>query len=288
MHWAALAFVILILFLCPKIHSDMPGRFTELQLLWNFLLMQNWGWGKPFPWNVPTWSLSTEWLVSLLFPLFLFVARRPKPQLAPYLCALCLAAFAIFLVVTNNPDPNVPGRAGVVRTVCEFAAGCLLYRVYDAGITVNRKAALVGMALISIGLSSPALAIVAVFGFPITILLAARPGNPVSTVLASPIMLFLGEISYSIYLLHWIMLQASDRIETTFEVHGVLALLWFFAFVALLLSLSTATYYFIEMPTRRLLRGGTPKRAAVAPVAFDHELIAASDADLKLRQYPAV
>jgi peptidoglycan/LPS O-acetylase OafA/YrhL len=143
------------------------------------------------------------------------------------------------------------------------------------------------MALIPIGLISPALAIAAVFGFRLSSCWRQRPATPFPTVLASPIMLFLGEISYSIYLLHWITLQASDRMEASFEVHGVLALLWFLAFVALLLSLSTATYFLIEVPARRLLPGSAAKSAAAPPVVREHELIAATHSDLNVRQSPA-
>src|SRR4029078_9415048 len=148
--------------------------------------------------------------------------------------------YAIFLVVTNNPDPNVAAKSGIVRTVCEFAAGCLLYRIYTADtMKVNAGAVVASTALIVVGLLVPALAIVTVFGFPVMILLAARPYNPLAAMLSSQVMVFLGEISYSIYLLHRILIQASNRLQETFHIHGAVALLWFFCFLALVIVLST-------------------------------------------------
>ena len=256
MHWAGLALVGLVLVLYPKVYSDMPGRFQWSELISSLLLIQNWGWGRALVWNIPSWSLSTEWMVSIAFPLFIIPARCViRPVLAALLCAVCLGAFAVFLVITNYPDPNVAAKAGIVRTVCEFAAGCFLYRIYAAGLIVSAEVALSGAALIVAGLLFAPLALLTVFGFPVMILLATQSSNPIAAVLSSPVLVFLGEISYSIYLLHWILLQVSDRLQLALHIHGVTALAWFFCFVTLVIVLSTATYHSIELPARRLLRG---------------------------------
>lgn len=255
MHWAALALVALILLFCPKVYDDMPHHFRWSTLISSALLVQNWGLGQPAPWNGPAWTLSTEWLASITFPVFLLAARRViQPMLATLLCAGCLGAFAAFLVLTHNPDPDVASRAGVVRTACEFAAGCLLYRVYAADMRVNAVAALAGAALILTGLLVPNLAILAVFGFPLLILLATQPSSLVAKALANRLMVFLGEISFSIYLLHWILLQVSNRMQAALHIRGVAALLWFCCFVGLVVALSTATYHLVEVPARRRLR----------------------------------
>ena len=255
MHWFALTLVFPILLLYPQIYADLPQYFTWPTLISSTLLVQNWGLGKPAPWNGPAWSLSTEWLVSIAFPAFLLAARRIKrPGLAVLLCAGCLGALAAFLLVTHNPNPSVTGRAGIIRTVCEFAAGCLLYRVYAANVRINAVAALAGTALILTGLLVPNLAILAVFGIPFLILLATQPSNLVAKVLSSQIMVFLGEISFSIYLLHWILLQVSNRIQMHLGIYGFTALLWFCCFALLLVTISSVTYYFIEIPARRYLR----------------------------------
>lgn len=256
MHWVALALVGLILIMYPEIYNDMRERFEWTTLISSILLVQNWGLGRPAPWNVPAWSLSTEWLVSIAFPVFLLVARRVvRPELAVLLCAVCLGAFAAFLWLTHNPDPNVTSRAGIVRTVCEFASGCLLYRAYAAEMRANAVAKLSGTALIMTGLLVPNLAVSAVFGFPILILAAAQPSSLAAKVLSSRMMVFLGEISFSIYLLHWILLQVSNRLQDAIRLQGLAAMLWLCCSVSLILALSTATYNLIEVPARRRLRG---------------------------------
>jgi peptidoglycan/LPS O-acetylase OafA/YrhL len=260
MNWAALGLVALILVVYPKVYEEMPQRFEWGGLISSTLLVQNWGLGRPEPWNVPAWTLSTEWLVSIAFPVFLIAARRvSRPMSAAFLCIGCLGMFTVFLMLTHNPDPNVTSRAGVVRTVCEFLAGCLLYRIYVTSVRVSAAAALVSAALILAGLTVPGLTMLAVCGFPLLILLAAQPSSVVAKTLSTRAMVFLGEISFSIYLLHWILLQISNRLAAALHIQGTAAFLWFCGFLALVIALSTATYHLVEVPARRRLRG--PKAA---------------------------
>jgi peptidoglycan/LPS O-acetylase OafA/YrhL len=263
MHWAALAVVALVLVLYPGVYADMPQVFALRGLFASIPLMQNWGFGRPGPWNGPAWSLSTEWLVSLAFPLFVLGVRRvATPLLAALLCAASLVAFEVFLVLTHNPSPALIGRAGVVRTVCEFAAGCLLYRVYAARMKVSVATVLIGALLILAGLLVPAWAILAVFGFPVVILLASQSSGPVKRVLSTPKMMFIGEISFSLYLLHWILLIASNRLQASLRIQGLGALLWFCCFLGLVIALSAGTYHLIEVPARRWLRGTGATRSS--------------------------
>src|SRR6185312_10577606 len=126
LHWAALAILGVVLLIFPEIYHSMAARFRSPELIANILLVQNWGFTRPGTWNIPAWSLSTEWLVSLAFPLFLLGARRfTRPVACVLGCAVCLGLLAAFLHATGNPNPNVQSRAAIIRTVLEFATGCL-------------------------------------------------------------------------------------------------------------------------------------------------------------------
>jgi peptidoglycan/LPS O-acetylase OafA/YrhL len=268
MHWAALLLIALTLVIYPGVYAAMPQRFQLVDLLTSTFLIQNWGFGPLLPWNGPAWSLSTEWLVSLAFPLFLLGARRvARPSIAAFLCAAAIGVFAVFLVLTHNPDPGVTARAGIIRTVCEFGAGCLLYRVYTAGARANVLTYVAAAALVGAGVLVPWLAILAVFGFALVVFLAAQNTGPVARLLSSRVMVFLGDISFSVYLVHWILLQVSDRVEKAFNVDGVWAFFWFCGYLALVLALSTTTYKLIERPAQRWLRGpAAASRTALKPL----------------------
>ena len=262
MHWAALTFLFLILVVFPEIKHDMPTKFAQPDLIKSALLIQNWGFGGAGSWNGPAWSLSMEWLVSIGFPVFLLISQRVvRPISAVLLCAACLASFAAFLALTHNPNPGViSSRAGLVRTVCEFMAGCLLYRHYAAGVKIDFVAGLGGVILVLVGVLVPSLAILAVFGFSVLILLAAQPSTPVARMLSTWVMLTLGNISFSVYLMHWMLLLVSERLQASWQLGPAAALVCFCCYVAIVIALSTATYRFIEVPACRWLRSGEPQR----------------------------
>ncbi len=157
MHWVALALVVAVVVIYQKVYAHTPEQFAWQDLISNALLVQNWGLGRPASWNTPAWSLSTEWLASLLFPLFLLATRRVmQPMKAALLCASSLGAYAVFLALIHHPTPDADTTLGsIARTMCEFAAGCFLYRVYARGASANWAWAFAAATLIFAGIFEP-------------------------------------------------------------------------------------------------------------------------------------
>src|SRR3954454_3562871 len=116
LHWAALLLLLCILIVYPKVYNDISSRFQPGDFIASVLLVNNWGFTRPMAWNVPAWSLSTEWLVSLAFPAYVLVARRVhRASVAAAGIAACLLLFELFLYLTDNPSPAVQTRGGIVR-----------------------------------------------------------------------------------------------------------------------------------------------------------------------------
>ena len=135
------------------------------------------------------------------------------------------------------------GRAGLVRLVLEFSAGALTYRAYALGYRAGVLAGIAALCCVAAGLSDVRLTGLVLFAFPTAILLAAQPGNPVSAALRARPLRFIGELSYSFYLLHWIVLMMSDRLVA-----------WDAGLFVFVLALSVRTYEWIEIPARDALR----------------------------------
>src|SRR5438105_12524887 len=104
----------------------------------------------------------------------------------------------------------------MLRCGPEFLAGMLLYRGYQNGIFASAlagDAALAAVVLLLtalLHLGAPDLAIIPLF--PLLILTAVRNTGRLSPLLNSPPLVWLGDISYSLYLLHWFALFVTTEI----------------------------------------------------------------------------
>ena len=122
-------------------------------------------------------------------------------------------------------------------------------------------------------LGAPDLAIIPLF--PLLILAAVRNRGRFSPLLNSPPLVWLGDISYSLYLLHWFVLfvttEIARRLPTLDFANLPLApsLVLIAVLIAVSLALATLSFRFIEVTGRIWLRqrldGGRP--AAVMGVA---------------------
>jgi peptidoglycan/LPS O-acetylase OafA/YrhL len=98
--------------------------------------------------------------------------------------------------------------------------------------------------------------------FAVFIVRLCNPQAVASRVVGSAIPLFLGEISYSLYLVHAPVLLLRNPIQSSLASHGfapsrVLALTILFG---LSLPLSTAMFYYVEKPSRKWLRTAFERR----------------------------
>jgi len=211
-HFAVLIVTIAAVIWIPDaIVARNPGSFSWKTLPAHFLLVNNWGIVRP-GWNIPSWSLSTEWLGYLFFPLLMpRVSRWCSGRsglfnaLMAGVCLLPLAAVGIF----HGPEYLTwKDRAGLIRFVTEFTAGIFLYQAYVAGFKLRREIAY-AVLLLSFGLLvlNVDFRIWGIFGSALLVITCATDEGPVTWLMETDTALWLGEISYSLYMAHWLALQ---------------------------------------------------------------------------------
>lgn len=233
-------------------YIDASERFSDSCLVASAVLIQNWFHWLPSCWNTPSWSLSAEWLGYLLFPLFLFVTqiwRRPATALG--LATLSLTAFETFLILKGVENGSVEGTPGLIRMALEFAAGCLIYRALVTGSKVlSSTADAVALFLLANSLLFPRLEFLAVYAIAIILILTVQSRGPIAKLMSSYPIIMLGEMSYSIYLTHWILLQLFNLAVEGGKL-GPNNIALFRALLAIsLLVIAYLTYRFIELPAR--------------------------------------
>jgi peptidoglycan/LPS O-acetylase OafA/YrhL len=240
-------------------------RFSWPTLPLNFLLIHAWGFdSEGGTWNPPSWSISIEFLAYLLFPFFLWLTASARknhpwvPLIATLACGFFCNAFMFW---------GQAGVTGISRGLTEFAVGSICVSFFSSPLAdwvrSNVGSALALLALLVCYALTPETSF-AIAAFAAPLILALTGKNPVSKFFGWTPVYFLGEISYSIYLGHFLFNSIAYRLVSMNWMRSSmlatgLGLIFITAFT---LSLSTASYFAIERPGRDWLAGQRKKRPA--------------------------
>lgn len=243
-----------------------PSFFDVSQLPENLLLIHAWGTTDRPGLNFASWSISAEFFVYLLFPLFALLVARVRAAGA----LIAAAGFAVIVELVRAHLGLRPGWLatydwGALRAVPSFVAGMATCAIVEARpprpvrwIWPNALALLV----LALALARAPTPVIILLYPPLVGLVAAaeRGGRP--TLLSSPICRRLGDASFGIYMLHSFVAIACVALVRHAGWSSLPALCAVAVGGALVsIALALASYRFFETPMRRWL-GRTPARSA--------------------------
>lgn len=255
-----------------------------IKLALNFTLLQSWAFLAPYilSFNGVAWSISTEAFFYVVFAIIVLSPARRLP-IALALASFCVVAFLASASVFNlSPDDSAPGLTmfGTVYTnplvrVFEFLFGVVLAQAYRkhgyraANISYTAWAiieiAAVGLIVLALRLVAATSAINNFAGagvgyyvykeglwllWGLLILVFALSRGPLAKLLSIRPMVFLGEISFALYLVHVIILNLADRQAETVQSMGALGAVLFWL---VCLSSSAALHISVENPFRKII-----------------------------------
>lgn len=232
----------------------------------NLLMVHAWGLAPVAGWNHPSWSISAEWFAYLCFPLFAFVfwRLRERPIAAVIGAAAFLAALYYgFERLAGFPLTEATIRWGALRIVPCFALGCALYLVYrKAPLKAPWTASAVSFGLMVLSAALGLWDGVTVLLAGALILSLASLPNERAGWLASKPAVYLGEISYSVYMVcvPWKLLAVNLAAKVTDAPDKQLQLFVWLAILALLPVAAAVSYHLVEHPARKALRGWALRR----------------------------
>lgn len=218
-------------------------------------------------WNYPAWSISLEFMAYLVFPLALPWVWRAAGRTQALLAAGAFATLAVLAWASQDLN-QWDGPQTLLRCLPEFLLGTLLYSAYRNGLVtrlLSGDLALVGLALAILALlhwGGPDL--IAVPLFALLILAAVANRGRASAALNVRPLVWLGDVSYSLYLIHGFVEYATTRLlglglgihdRKALPVDWSMALLA--AMVTVCLLLAGPAYRRIEVGGRRYLREGS-------------------------------
>lgn len=236
---------------------DLPGLISHLTLT------ATWGWYEPLTWNSPAWSISAEWAAYLAFPLLVQgVSRLRNGALALLLALASIAALVAVLAREGMPPAIIPvDDLTLARIGFEFLAGMLMYRSSVSPLFQRipwHAVALICLAVTLGLLQLRAHAYAFVFVFVFLILSLAQPRGPVSQLLSTRIMLWLGAVSYPLYMCHLLVIDVLGAMagsdDSANPMSGLEALGLASFILMLALAVASALHYGVEEPCRRALR----------------------------------
>lgn len=281
LHLIALVAAMLVEQVSPNgLQSTLGGFILHL------LLMASWGFCATLSWNAPAWSLSSEWLAYLVLPLMILVSagfRRLRTQLLALTVVTALFGFFFFGFLLSPqfifPIDLGNGTGANARVLSGVAIGCVLRRLYDQPSV--RKLPWTALFWLSLPLVARAMSdldgrrldnnLWAYIGVVFVVFAAACASPRKLLPLTTRVPMYLGEISYAIYIFHFPVVRALgwfgrkwlDRVATRGSVLD--ARLTVLGAVVVVIVVAMVANRFVEKPLRERLRRWIDARYPAEP-----------------------
>lgn len=261
-------------------HAPFTDNTSVAALIANILLIHSLDVLPALSWNSPSWSISCEFVAYILFAVG--ALSLPFRNRAAATAAVVLAFLGYVTIALTRQSLDVTYDFGLVRCVCGFFLGMAVFeysgRSYGRTSAARSWAAspwtqiglVAALVLVMSFASGPSIVLIV----PIFVTLVAAlqsDRGPVGRILNARAMRFLGRISYSIYMVHTLVLNVvSILLKRVFAVPAdadpvtlvpVLRIdpwigdLLVVAVIGLVLAVSAVTYALVEEPARQYGRG---------------------------------
>ena len=244
-------------------------QLTASNLMANLLMTQQWlpvpGWN---PLNPPSWSLSVETLLyACVFPLLVW-SRNLSWKKALYFMLLVVGVlwgtiyYNYFITTLFHfwRYPILTGLAG-------FCLGFAIHGLMDQDLKFPRTLAFLGFTAVVFSLlfrvvqpDNSSHGFLAV-GLVLLVVCSVDPKGLPYRILARPDLIYLGDISYSLYLWHlpvmMIFMHGCAYISVRFHALSAIfssRLVECLLIIIFTFAVSTLSYYKLEVPFRRLIR----------------------------------
>lgn len=263
-HFAMLVLLIAMVVTGRYMGLDLTGEYPMAGLPNQFTMTQVWPFALFSYWNYPAWSISAEWFAYLfIFPVSWVILRSRLSGVVLFILGYITLALLVFAT---------EGRA-LYQVSFEFLAGSFFCGVFlkQTEIVDFCQRYCSWLCLLAMGvLAYPcdySLFYPLIMGLiPLVLLGLTSEETLAAKALALPGMLWLGRISYALYMTHGIAIKVF-KIVTPYERYAASAFpvrsLLLFTHCVVLLVFAAGVYYLIEIPARRFLREVSEKGAAI-------------------------
>jgi len=270
-----------------------PAAFevnNSYSFLLNVFLLHSMGFIDYLSWNAPSWSISVEFYTYLAFGLVVLLAQRIRSLTLFYALSgvIAFASLATIVFLLDKKSLGLQTDFGILRCFASFFLGVLTVRIVrrmprqpDPAMqgVVQLGAMIASIVLVSVVEAYPAASFLAPLTFSIFLgSLLAFPDAPlVPRMLVTRPLVWLGQRSYSIYMVHALVVLFAEYFVRALGARRILALdsiqsglpatLNLVVALAAVFVVSHYTYRYVEIPGGKFLRNLLGRRPglSVAP-----------------------
>ena len=235
-----------------------PHLYSATGFILKFLLLDTWFIGAQYwqTWNVPSWTISAEFFSYLMFPFLIYFVWRLPNRLKVTLFFSSILAFSILLFSIESVSiGDKIESVALLRCLVSFFCGICVFFLYSHKKLSMQLTLFISLFIIAVvggayyfGIPNY---VYMPLGFSWCLYWLVSYKTKLHTILESKYLVYLGEISYSIYLSHTFIRdffamiflgngQAANGYEITF-------------YIVITIIFSAITYELVEKKARYYL-----------------------------------
>lgn len=264
-------FYLIVEILFTNNKTTIPTLLVNITLFQNILDIKNI--------NPLSWSLSVEWVIYFLLPLLFIISNKVKSStriFALYTLSLLIMgiitklfaykfyqniSFKEIFSAQKYVSDFTNGQYSFLRGISSYLLGIASFTLLKKGY-LNRLSNPVFYIIfitqfILLFINSSLANILFILLIPFSLINLTRNNSLLSKFLSTRFIYFLGEISFSLYLIHYVfVMSVSPRLEIFLMNHHVphYKYLIFFSLLIIIIVLSALLYYYLEKPLNNWLR----------------------------------
>jgi len=247
--------IVVLTVVCFLLYIDRIPQYWWTNIVTEAALAHRWGfiYSPRAALNGPDWSISTEWAANLLLPVFIAGSGTSDHSiLRPLVMAVVSISILFFLIFLHGTMDISEANSylPIMRCFAEFSLGVLLFRHshFLRALSSDLVISFLVFAIV-VGLVLRYDLLVICMMIPLLPALAQNDGSIHRALSARPLH-WLGEISYSIYLVQIPFITGLDRLFT----NKFAPILHWSLVPAIIIMAGSVAHYTVEIPSKKIIK----------------------------------